>query len=125
MIRRPPISTLFPDTTLFRSIDSRDQAIERGVAALRKKNADMVTLSFKTLGSTRYRAGLNFALEGAGRAVDGKFQLKQSKHSHQRGSAWTTRHQSRKIIDLGEIEVEEIQLPPEEDSDAQLDTGDE
>src|SRR2546429_2473543 len=31
MIRRPPRSTLFPYTTLFRSLDGREAAEERGV----------------------------------------------------------------------------------------------
>src|SRR3712207_7136260 len=35
MIRRPPRSTLFPYTTLFRSLDRVDQGLDRGRAPVR------------------------------------------------------------------------------------------
>src|SRR5258707_8719071 len=44
MIRRPPRSTLFPYTTLFRSIDALDDALH--AAAERKRLAGACDLSF-------------------------------------------------------------------------------
>src|SRR3712207_9452226 len=39
MIRRPPRSTLFPYTTLFRSMDSMDLEREKGITILAKNTA--------------------------------------------------------------------------------------
>jgi phage protein D len=102
-------------------IDNREQAIKRGEAALRKKNADKITLNFGTIGSTRYQAGLNFDLTGAGGVIDGRYQLTQVTHTFSRGEAWKTQHTARRLLDLGEITVTEIELPPEEEENADPD----
>src|SRR3712207_7888608 len=36
MIRRPPRSTLFPCTTLFRSVDTYEQAVRQDIAMIKK-----------------------------------------------------------------------------------------
>src|SRR5256886_15704732 len=41
MIRRPPRSTLFPYTTLFRSVPPTDEDVERTVASMRDTHAQL------------------------------------------------------------------------------------
>src|SRR3712207_8260212 len=61
MIRRPPRSTLFPYTTLFRSRDSIIASMRREKCGLRSRLPDSPSLSLKpkTFGCAQIRRSLN------------------------------------------------------------------
>src|SRR2546427_3190412 len=66
MIRRPPRSTLFPYTTLFRSLENRRRIIERGEAV-----KDELVIVAPAESPCRARAGkLNFVLQFSIETVD-------------------------------------------------------
>src|SRR2546427_2424109 len=66
MIRRPPRSTLFPYTTLFRSLENRRRIIERGEAV-----KDELVIVAPAESPCRAKAGkLNFVLQFSIETVD-------------------------------------------------------
>src|SRR3712207_8451178 len=75
MIRRPPRSTLFPYTTLFRSFPTTPGAFDRGLsggsdAIIAKLDASASSLVYATyLGGTGVDAAPSIALDRAGGAV--------------------------------------------------------
>src|SRR3712207_8958224 len=71
MIRRPPRSTLFPYTTLFRSCQVRDHLPERGVLA-----ADHLEVDQPQLGEPADVVGV------VGRALDRKSTRLNSSHAN-------------------------------------------
>src|SRR5450432_3280668 len=83
MIRRPPRSTLFPYTTLFRSCTVETSSLEHGIPHCRRKS----TLDRK---STR----LNSSHDQISYAV---FCLKKKKKNYVRLNATTTRRQHKKM----------------------------
>src|SRR3989441_5123388 len=57
MIRRPPRSTLFPYTTLFRSLDQHDRELEAARRARRRFPRNLATLRMELLALAALRRG--------------------------------------------------------------------
>src|SRR2546430_17741515 len=61
MIRRPPRSTLFPYTTLFRSVSNNSNTDDQGIATVYAANTSSVDVSNNTLLNDAY-TGISFLL---------------------------------------------------------------
>src|SRR3712207_8205466 len=82
MIRRPPRSTLFPYTTLFRSAAFGDFTRESGVRAMRELLAIDPGLDAVFVASDMMAHGALQALKDAGRRVDRKSTRLNSSHAN-------------------------------------------
>src|SRR3712207_8865998 len=79
MIRRPPRSTLFPYTTLFRSARARRPAARRGADRLRRRAARRRAAPGRAPPAA---AGLPDVLEGVGPGRDRKSTRLNSSHAN-------------------------------------------
>src|SRR2546430_12603968 len=86
MIRRPPRSTLFPYTTLFRSADPRPRQVERGLGQGAQIAREYVFLTgerraARTLGDLQRPAVVGPVAEACARMGDRKSTRLNSSHS--------------------------------------------
>lgn len=76
--------------------ENAEQAQLKADAALERANEDQTTCTLDMMGETDLVAGVNVQLEGWG-AMDGKYQIKQSRHTVQRGQGYTTSIECRRV----------------------------
>src|SRR3712207_7784957 len=79
MIRRPPRSTLFPYTTLFRSAGEADPRLQRGVVAAHRRADEVQVLDQAVPAGDRKSTRLNSSHANISYAV---FCLKKKKTNH-------------------------------------------
>src|SRR3712207_7430352 len=83
MIRRPPRSTLFPYTTLFRSTDVSDPDANEAMVAFAREQAGGIDFAYLNAGiSTGCGMGEHFDLAKYRRAIDRKSTRLNSSHAN-------------------------------------------
>jgi phage protein D len=93
--------------------ETKEQAIEKAKAALKKANSSQIEATINIEGIPDLLAGINFDLEGFG-AFAGKYQITEVTHTVTKNRGWECRIRCRKIDPETAIQAGEQSTPPTE-----------
>lgn len=97
--------------------ETKEQAIEKAKAALKKANSSQIEATMTLEGVADLLAGINFTLEGFG-AFAGKYQVTEVTHTVTKNKGWDCRIRCRKIDPETATKAGEESTPPTQDETA-------